>query len=1373
MSEPRLDEGIGTADLTYRELRDVLWLSGKLRPDADGVEAAEPTAPTPPVEALETDAGKDRTDAGQEVPAEQEPEPEPPGLTRIVALGEGSDVVPLGWPAHAALPDARGIARALRPFMRTTPSPWRTVLDEEGTAVRAAQDGLWVPEWKPAPWRRFDVALVTDVGSSMDIWRGTAREFLRLLQRQGAFRDVRHYRLDCSKDSPEDLLLQVGGTDKTWQWSHLVEPAGGRMVLVLTDTVGPAWRNGAAAGLLARWGRTMPVAVVQVLPHRLWHWSALTTRRVRLSARRSGAANRHLRVKAVQPDADIAAEELKNAVPVPVLGLSPDWMAGWAKLLTSDDGGWIETTATLVSPADGETTPAIPNEPAALLSARDRVLRFRSHASVEAFSLAGLLADLLAAEPLSLPLMTLVQRRLLPGSSPSALAEVMVGGLLKQVPPAGRVEGDAPTITYDFYEGVREELLSTAVPAPEPTDENRPHLRVRTAVLRALSGPYAPRALRLARAREEMRPASYESDAIMGEVAHAMTSAAAEPPIGEHDLYPVWASVGRRRETTGQPSVWGSVPFRNPDFVGRADVLRRLRERLSEPGVTAVVPEALHGMGGIGKSQTVVEYIYRHAAEYDVVWWIRSEHPSQITASLVELARRLGLPAGSADIAVPAVLEALRTGTPLPHWILVFDNADRPEFVRPFFPVGNGHIVVTSRNPDWAGVARPIEVDLFTRAESVELLRRRDVGISEEDADRLAEALGDLPLAVEQAAAWRAQTLMPVAEYLELFNQHRMELLGASSNDYEVPVAAAWNVSLVRLKQEHPEALRLLQVCAFLGPEPIFRSWFIGVRGASLPDELAPLRDPMKLARAMRAINRYGLAKIDHGNDTLQLHRLLQAVLRSRLDAEEQDRFRHAAHVLLARADPNDPENPVNWSSYSDVLPHALASRGWWCEDFDVRLSISNLVRYLLASGDHGGALDLSQDAVHVLRQHLGESSVETIEMTRLFAIALRRLGRVEEAVVVNEKNLERVREAVGEDHEMWLTVLGTVAADRRTQGKFAEELELRQNLYDRSLELFGQDDLTTLSCAHDLASCQRLMGEFVKARELDAENLRRREIVLGEHPSTYRARNALAVDLRECGDHEDARRLQQETLSRQREELGPDHPHTIGAARNLAVTLRRLGDHAGALELSHDCAAWYRHRYGDRHVDTAISLSSLSVDLRHTGDLRRALEAASAGYRLFREIRGDGHPYTLLAATNLASVRRSRGDLRRARDLDELAERGLCEALGSDHPFALVAAANLASDLAVLRALVQSRVLNEDLVRRSARVLGEEHPTTLAIELNLSLDLRQDGADAEAESLHARTVDRFVKVLGVAHPATIAAREYQRAICDADTMEL
>jgi hypothetical protein len=397
------------------------------------------------------------------------------------------------------------------------------------------------------------------------------------------------------------------------------------------------------------------------------------------------------------------------------------------------------------------------------------------------------------------------------------------------------------------------------------------------------------------------------------------------------------------------------VPLRNPDFVGRAELLGRLRRRLVAAGAERrVLPEALHGMGGVGKSQTVVEYIYRYAAEYDLVWWVPAEHATQIRSSFVDLAKRLGILADSAETAVPAVLETLRGGIPDLRWLLVFDNAEHPDVVRPFLPTGLGHVVVTSRNSEWGNVARTTEVELFTRAESKELLRRRAGGsITDEDADRLADALGDLPLAVEQAASWRRCTGMPATEYIDLLEQNSAELLAAgATGEYELSVAAAWNLPLNRLRAEGSGALELLRICAFFSPEPIPRSLFTRARGAPVPPALAEIfSDPIKVNQAISAISRYSLAKVDPSGDTLQLHRLVQAVLRGQLDEPRRAHTRHLAHLVLVSGDPGRPDHSANWPAYAALLPHAISSRAADSADGSVRALVANLNRYLVSAG--------------------------------------------------------------------------------------------------------------------------------------------------------------------------------------------------------------------------------------------------------------------------------------------------------------------------------------------------------------------------------------------------------------------------------------
>jgi len=256
----------------------------------------------------------------------------------------------------------------------------------------------------------------------------------------------------------------------------------------------------------------------------------------------------------------------------------------------------------------------------------------------------------------------------------------------------------------------------------------------------------------------------------------------AKPPTAPAFPGGAQRSVPRPHRFPGAlPDVWNLPHRRNPNFTGREDLLADLHASLASGGPAAIT-QAISGLGGVGKTQLATEYAYRNAVDYDVVWWVRSEEATSLATDYARGAQALGLPEQNlADQA--AVVEAVKRwfGTH-PRWLLVFDNATGPKDLRPYLPQGGGgHVLITSRYPSWRGMATPLPLQPMLPDEAVAFIARR-TGRSDDDAARsLAEALGYLPLALEQACAYMEETGADVARYLGLFAQRRKELLARAS----------------------------------------------------------------------------------------------------------------------------------------------------------------------------------------------------------------------------------------------------------------------------------------------------------------------------------------------------------------------------------------------------------------------------------------------------------------------------------------------------------------------------------------------------------------------------------------------------------------
>ena len=293
--------------------------------------------------------------------------------------------------------------------------------------------------------------------------------------------------------------------------------------------------------------------------------------------------------------------------------------------------------------------------------------------------------------------------------------------------------------------------------------------------------------------------------------------------------------------------------------------------------------------------------------------------------------RRLGIPqAANQDEMVAGLFELLRGQA---RWLLVYDNAESPAQLSGLLPPGGrGHVLVTSRWSAWGAQASPLELDVLVRAESIEFLRRRTGTRDDQGLAALAELVGDLPLALEEAAAYLEETRENLGDYLELIRDRSRELFGlddpAGGGDPDSDrrrVATVWSVSLDRVHAQAPAAEALLSLCAFLAAE-VPRD--LPARHPDvLPEDLAAVaRDRLAYNRALAAIGRYSLAAVSPA--VVGLHRLVQAVIRARLGEAGERAWAEAAVNLLRAAFPNDSWEVSSWPACELLLPHLLAVAG-------------------------------------------------------------------------------------------------------------------------------------------------------------------------------------------------------------------------------------------------------------------------------------------------------------------------------------------------------------------------------------------------------------------------------------------------------------
>jgi tetratricopeptide (TPR) repeat protein len=850
----------------------------------------------------------------------------------------------------------------------------------------------------------------------------------------------------------------------------------------------------------------------------------------------------------------------------------------------------------------------------------------------------------------------------------------------------------------------------------------------------------------------------------------------------------------------GVPPGMRNLPAPPGRFVGRAEELARLDAALAGPG--EVVVQAVHGLGGIGKSTLAAHWAAVHAGDYTLTWWITAGTPAAIDAGLASLAAALQ-PALSG--ALP--LEALREGAVqwlAAHqgWLLVLDNATGPADIAPLLAraPGGRYLITSRRATGWHATAAPVRLDVLDQAEAAGLLtailthdRPRDL----DGAGELCTELGCLPLAIEQAGAYLAQAGVTPREYLDLLASYpaAMYQAGAEGGDAARTIARIWHVTLDRLADD-PLTGQVLRILAWYAPDNIPRTLLDG------------LADPPALQGAVGRLAAYSMLTADAG--TLAMHRLVQAVTRTpdpddpHRRPQAVDDARDQATRQLADAVP-DWQDPAQWPAWRMLLPHidALASHappdtdteetayllnqaGMFLEyqgqvaraaghlhrafadrqrvlgedHPDTLASRNNLGGAYRSAGDLGRAIPLAEQTLADCVRLLGEDHPSTLASGNNLAYAYASAGDLGRAVPLYEQALADRQRVLGEDHPDTLISRNSLAGAYESAGDLGRAIPLYEQALAGSVRVLGEDHPDTLTSRGNLASAYRSAGDLGRAVSLAEQALADRQRVLGEdHPDTLASRNNLAYAYASAGDLGRAVPLYEQALAGSERVLGEDHPQTLISRGNLAGAYESVGDLGRAIALHEQALADQQRVLGEDHPHTLISRNNLAAAYRSAGDLGRAVPLYEQTLADRQRVLGEDHPDTLISRNNLVGAYESAGDLGRAIALHEQTLADRQRVLGEDHPHTLISRGNLAAAYRSAGDLGRAISLYEQALADQQRVLGEDHPETLISGNNLAAAYESAGDLGRAVPLYEQALAGSVRVLGEDHPQTKIVR--------------
>jgi len=715
----------------------------------------------------------------------------------------------------------------------------------------------------------------------------------------------------------------------------------------------------------------------------------------------------------------------------------------------------------------------------------------------------------------------------------------------------------------------------------------------------------------------------------------------------------------------------------------------------------------LTGMRGSGKTQLAAAVAARCEEEgWPLVAWIHAASRKEIIAGLYEVALRIGINAPNSiplEVIVQRLLDQLRSANGS-NSLFVFDNVENPGDLRDLIPEGTGvrALITTTRHLDWDGLGwLRCTVGAFDREQSISLLCEHTGDTHREVADRIADALGDVPVAIAQAVATAQQGGYALSGYLDRLSNHPLDssISRLEGDDYPnavgIALLMAYEQVLEQLRTKPPQqeriAVSLLDALSLLAASGVPTHWLL-----RLDDDSDAVRDTLSFLKGAAIFQ-----ESSDGDKTI-IHRLQGHVYRETYlnDQKKLGEARTSATTVLSGIDVDRLENVEQRRQETHHLIEQLlsvTSQNYSHSLFSepqVSSKLADTLEYATSLGMSQLALCLTESVTQTC-DALGPHDPDTLASRNNLAGAYRASGRLDKAIALYEQTLEDSIRILGPDHPSTLTSRLNLAGAYRAAGRLDEAITLYEQVFTGRSRVLGPDHRSTLISRDELASAYREAGRFDEAITLKKQILADAMRIMGpDSPGALAARLSLAATFWDAGRLDEAISLFEQNLKDRTRILGLDHPETLASRGTLAGIYRDAG-----------------------RLDEAISLFEQNLD-----DVARTL--------------GLDHPETLASRHSLAGVYRDAGRLDEAMPLFEQNLTDFVRILGPDRPDTFTSRSTLAGAYQAAGRLDEAIPLFEQNLEDRTRTLGPAHPVTLTSRGNLANAYLAAGRSEEAKKL-------------------------------------